>query len=94
MMARTVFKYRLPPHIGITASIETRIGWTPLHVGIQRDGVFELPAIWILMDERAGREPVQIRSIGTGMYVPADSRYLGSALLQGGIDVIHYFQVF
>jgi hypothetical protein len=89
---RTIHKHRLSPIGGNTDSIRTHRGAKVLHVGVQLRSGIEIPMLWLEVDDEAPVEWLFIRSIHTGVYVPADCEHVGTVLLDGGSHVTHYYR--
>jgi hypothetical protein len=85
---KTIWKYSFP------------LG--PLTRQIPRGGVvlsfamqFNIPCIWVLVDDGALMETRQFRIVGTGQPLPDpdNSKFIGTVLADGGNFVWHLFEI-
>ena len=87
-MNHTIYKYRIPGVGRVQRSMPK--GAKCLCVNEQGGTTF----VWALVDPAAEPEIRTFLAVETGVPdVPPDSRYLGTALLEGGQYVLHIFEL-
>jgi hypothetical protein len=95
-MKQTILKYPLPKVGGNSTTIRLGDNYRVLNVGVQFDGVQDQPRIWIQQDDYR-EEPeavwhwVQIRAVHTGVQTRGFGEYIGTAVMDRGTHVTHYF---
>jgi hypothetical protein len=90
---KVIHKHRLSRVGGNTDALRIHEGARLLHVGVQKRAGVDVPVAWFEVDDTRPTVWLDIRSVHTGVYVGDTWAYMGTAIMDGGSHVTHYYTV-